>query len=55
MITSLTADGKNFMGEAQDYEHTYGKIVKGLIDEGGQLGVSSRGMGSWLQRTVLIM
>ena len=29
----------------------YGKIVKGLIDEGGQLGVSSRGMGSWLQRT----
>ena len=24
----------------------YGKIVKGLIDEGAQLGVSSRGMGS---------
>ena len=35
MITSLTRfDGKNFMGEAQDYEHTYGKIVKSLIDEG---------------------
>ena len=29
---------------------TYGKIVKGLIDEGGQLGVSSRGMGSLVQK-----
>ena len=28
----------------------YGKIVKGLIDEGAQLGVSSRGMGSLVQR-----
>jgi len=28
----------------------YGKIVKGLIDEGAQLGVSSRGMGSLIQR-----
>ena len=28
----------------------YGKIVKGLIDEGAQLGVSSRGMGSIIQR-----
>ena len=28
----------------------YGMIVKGLIDEGAQLGVSSRGMGSLEQR-----
>ena len=28
----------------------YGKIVKGLIDEGAQLGVSSRGMGSLIQK-----
>jgi hypothetical protein len=28
----------------------YGKIVKGLIDEGAQLGVSSRGMGSLINR-----
>ena len=28
----------------------YGKIVKGLIDEGAQLGVSSRGMGSLVQK-----
>ena len=52
MITSLAPDGKNFMGEAKIMNTPYGKIVKGLIDEGGQLGVSSRGMGSWLQRTV---
>ena len=46
MITSLTPDGKNFMGEAKIMNTPYGKIVKGLIDEGAQLGVSSRGMGS---------
>ena len=28
----------------------YGKIVKGLINEGAQLGVSSRGMGSLVQK-----
>jgi hypothetical protein len=46
MITSLTPDGKNFIGEAKIMDTPYGKIVKGLIDEGAQLGVSSRGMGS---------
>ena len=33
----------------------YGKIVKNLIDEGGQLGVSSRGMGFSFKRTALTM
>ena len=46
MVTALTPDGKNFMGEAKIMNTPYGKIVKGLIDEGAQLGVSSRGMGS---------
>ena len=50
MITSLAPDGKNFMGEAKIMNTPYGKIVKGLIDEGAQLGVSSRGMGSLVQR-----
>ena len=50
MITSLTPDGKNFIGEAKIMDTPYGKIVKGLIDEGAQLGVSSRGMGSLIQR-----
>ncbi len=50
MITSLKPDGKNFIGEAKIMDTPYGKIVKGLIDEGAQLGVSSRGMGSLIQR-----
>ena len=50
MITKLTPDGKNFVGEAKIMDTPYGKIVKGLIDEGAQLGVSSRGMGSIIQR-----
>ena len=55
MITKLYPEGKNFIGEAKIMDTPYGKIVKGLIDEGAQLGVSSRGMGSLLQRTVLTM
>ena len=50
MITKLSPDGKNFVGEAKIMDTPYGKIVKGLIDEGAQLGVSSRGMGSIIQR-----
>jgi hypothetical protein len=50
MITKLYPDGKNFIGEAKIMNTPYGKIVKGLIDEGAQLGVSSRGMGSLEQR-----
>jgi len=46
MITSLTPEGKNFIGEAKIMDTPYGKIVKNLIDEGAKLGVSSRGMGS---------
>jgi len=47
LITSLEGDGKgNYIGEAKVTDTPYGKIVKSLIDEGAQLGVSSRGMGS---------
>jgi len=47
LITKLEGDGKgNYIGEAKITDTTYGKIVKSLIDEGAQLGVSSRGMGS---------
>ena len=46
MITKLAPEGSNFVGEAKIMNTPYGKIVKGLIDEGAQLGVSSRGMGS---------
>ena len=50
MIKKLYPDGDNFIGEAKIMDTPYGKIVKGLIDEGAQLGVSSRGMGSIQQR-----
>jgi len=50
MITKLEPEGKNFIGEAKIMDTPYGKIVKGLIDEGAQLGVSSRGMGSLVSK-----
>ena len=47
LITRLEPDNKgNYIGEAKVTDTPYGKIVKSLIDEGAQLGVSSRGMGS---------
>lgn len=47
MITRLERDGSNFMGKAKIMTETpYGKIVESLIKDGGQLGVSSRGMGT---------
>ena len=50
MITSLEPDGKNFIGEAKIMDTPMGKIVKNLMDEGANLGVSSRGMGSLKQK-----
>jgi len=50
MVTELYPDGKNFVGEAKIMETPMGKIVKNIIDEGGKLGVSSRGMGSLDQK-----
>ena len=50
MVKRLYPEGDNFIGEAKIMDTPYGKIVKGLIDEGAQLGVSSRGMGSIEQR-----
>ena len=50
LITDLYPDGKNFIGEAKIMDTPYGQIVKNLIDNGAQLGVSSRGMGSLDQR-----
>ncbi len=45
-ITELRVEGKNFYGKAQILDTPMGKIAKSLLDEGVQLGVSSRGMGS---------
>lgn len=47
MIVGLKEDGNNYIGRAKIMTETpMGRIVKNLIDEGAQLGVSSRGMGS---------
>jgi hypothetical protein len=46
MIESIRKDGSNFIGRAKILETPMGNIVRNLIDEGANLGVSSRGMGS---------
>ena len=46
IITELKEDGNNVMGKAKIMDTPYGQIVKNLLDNGAQLGVSSRGMGS---------
>lgn len=46
IVKELYEDGKNVYGKAKVLDTPMGKIVKNLIDEGAQLGVSTRGMGS---------
>ena len=46
LITELKFNGNDCIGRAKVLDTPMGKIVKNLIDEGAQLGVSSRGMGS---------
>ena len=46
IIKSLRREGSDFIGKAKVLDTPYGNIVKNLINEGAQLGVSSRGMGS---------
>ena len=45
-IVELLPEGKNFIGKAKLLETPMGKIAKNLLEEGVQLGVSSRGLGS---------
>jgi hypothetical protein len=46
LITDLKFEGNNVVGKAQILDTPMGKIVKGLLEGGVQLGVSTRGMGS---------
>lgn len=50
MIKELRLEGDNFIGRAKIVDTPFGKIVKTLIDEGAQLGVSSRGLGSLVEK-----
>ena len=49
-ITELNWDGNNVMGKALILNTPMGQIVKGLMEGGVQLGVSSRGMGSLVRK-----
>ena len=49
-INELKFEGNNVMGRASILDTPNGQIVKGLLDGGVQLGVSTRGMGSLQNR-----
>jgi hypothetical protein len=46
LITALEWKGNDVIGKAQILDTPMGQIVKGLLEGGVQLGVSTRGMGS---------
>ena len=46
MIVDLREEGNDWIGKAKIVDTPMGKIARSLIEGGGQLGVSSRGMGS---------
>lgn len=50
LITDLRFEGNDVVGKAQILDTPMGQIVKGLLEGGVQLGVSTRGMGSLEQR-----
>jgi hypothetical protein len=46
IITELKREGNNFVGKARISKTPMGEIARGIMESGGQLGVSSRAMGS---------
>ena len=50
LFTDLRFEGNDVMGKAQILDTPMGQIVKGLLEGGVQLGVSTRGMGSLEQK-----
>ena len=49
-ITSLQQEGSNFIGRAKILETPMGRIAGALLNDGVTLGVSSRGMGSLVNK-----
>jgi len=45
-ITELRSEGNNFIGKALVLDTPMGNIVRGLIEGGTRMGVSSRGLGT---------
>jgi hypothetical protein len=50
MIVELNKSGNGFDGKAKITNTPMGNIVKGLLESGGKLGVSTRGMGSLVEK-----
>ena len=50
LITDLNWNGNDVVGKAQVLNTPMGNIVKGLLEGGVQLGVSTRGMGSLVNK-----
>lgn len=50
MIVDLKQEGNDWIGKAKILDTPMGNIARNLIEGGGQLGVSSRGMGSIKQQ-----
>jgi hypothetical protein len=46
IITELRKEGSDFYGKARLSKTPMGEIARGIMESGGQLGVSSRAMGS---------
>lgn len=46
LITEMKLEGNDYIGKAKVLSTPIGQIVRGLIGDGVQLGVSSRGLGS---------
>jgi hypothetical protein len=50
LITSFEMNGPNVIGKARILNTPQGQVVKGLLEGGVQLGVSTRGLGSLVER-----
>jgi hypothetical protein len=46
MTVSLVEDGNNYIGKALVFDTPVGSIARNIMEQGGQLAVSSRGIGS---------
>ena len=46
IITEMSKDGGNYLGKAKLTDTPMGNIARGLLESGGKIGVSSRGLGS---------
>lgn len=50
MIKSLTREGNNFIGKSKILDTPNGLIVQNLLENNAKLGVSSRGMGTLIDK-----